>query len=282
MRILAIGDFHGKFPSKLRKLILKENPDLIVSNGDYANADAIRKIVFKYWTTKRWWEVVGLKRARKLEKESFDSGVKILKELNGIGKKVYLIWGNSDFDKEAVSGGSQALVRGNYNNRIRNMKNLVLIDKKKANFGSLGFIGYGGYIDATEFVKHPIDEDREAHSKRVKLYKKSEKRLMKLFLNKKPKNFIFVIHYTPYGIFDKVKYKGSPMYGKHIGWMPYNNAIKKYKPKLVICGHMHEYQGVKRLGKTLIVNPGVAAEGKAAVIDLNEKSGKIGKVRFVD
>lgn len=35
MKILAIGDFHGKFPEKLKKKIGKEKPDLIVSIGDY-------------------------------------------------------------------------------------------------------------------------------------------------------------------------------------------------------------------------------------------------------
>ena len=31
--------------------------------------------------------------------------------------------------------------------------------------------------------------------------------------------------------------------------------------------HMHEYQGKKKLGKSLVVNPGEANKGKAAVID---------------
>lgn len=35
MKILAIGDFHGKFPGKLKKLIKKENPDLILCTGDF-------------------------------------------------------------------------------------------------------------------------------------------------------------------------------------------------------------------------------------------------------
>jgi Icc-related predicted phosphoesterase len=30
---------------------------------------------------------------------------------------------------------------------------------------------------------------------------------------------------------------------------------------------MHEYQGKKKLGKSLVVNPGYAHNGKAAIID---------------
>ena len=57
------------------------------------------------------------------------------------------------------------------------------------------------------------------------------------------------------------------MYGKHVGWEPYNKIIRKYSPKLALCGHMHEYQGKKMLGKSLVVNPGAASEGKFAMID---------------
>ena len=81
MKILAIGDFHGKFSQKLKRRIKKENPEIIISLGDYANADKIRKIIFKYWTDQKWYEVIGLKKAEELERESFNSGLKILKEL---------------------------------------------------------------------------------------------------------------------------------------------------------------------------------------------------------
>ena len=33
MKILAIGDFHGKFPAKLQKLA--KSVDLVISIGDY-------------------------------------------------------------------------------------------------------------------------------------------------------------------------------------------------------------------------------------------------------
>jgi predicted phosphodiesterase len=41
MKILAIGDFHGKFPAKLKKEARKV--DLILSTGDYAGIDEWRK-----------------------------------------------------------------------------------------------------------------------------------------------------------------------------------------------------------------------------------------------
>ncbi len=47
MRILAIGDFHGKFSAKLENRIKREKPDLIISVGDYFPFSQ-RKLFFKH------------------------------------------------------------------------------------------------------------------------------------------------------------------------------------------------------------------------------------------
>ncbi|PIN78075.1 hypothetical protein COV15_00230 [Candidatus Woesearchaeota archaeon CG10_big_fil_rev_8_21_14_0_10_34_12] len=280
MKILAISDFHGKFPSKLLRKIKKEKPDLILSGGDYANADKIRKIIFKNWTNKKWYEAVGLTKAKKIEKESFESGLKILKKLNSLGKKVYITWGNTDFYKSPMFKVEKKINPGFYENKIKNLKNITLTDNKKRKVMGIRVVGHGGYLDVTEFIKNSIDKDKEEQQERLGRYKKSEGRLKKLFLREKPsKNFIFLTHYTPYGIFDKVKLKSSPMYDKHVGFEPYSNIIKHYQPMLVICGHMHEYQGKQRLGKSLVINPGAAQNGKAAIIEIEKE--RIKSVRFL-
>jgi len=268
MKILAIGDFHGKFSGKLKKIAKSKEINLIIALGDYANADKIRKLIFKHWTDKPWYEIVGMKKARRMEKESFDSGLKILKQLNSLGKPVYIIWGNTDFYKDYRFSDSPIIMPGYYENKIKKMKNLILIDKKKSRIGNMDIIGHGGYLDITEYIKNPIDEDKDAQKIRLKRYKEDERRLKKLFAKRKPrKPFIFVIHYTPYGYFDKITARKNPMHGKHVGWQPYNGVIKKYKPKLVLCGHMHEYHGAQKLGKSLVVNVSAACLEKGAIID---------------
>jgi Icc-related predicted phosphoesterase len=272
MRILAIGDFHGKFPEKLRKEAKKA--DVILSTGDFTNSDKIRKIIFKYWTNKSWIEVVGKKKAKLLEKESFYSGLKVLKELNSLGKRTFIVFGNTDFYKSERS----QLFPEYYEKNIKHLKNLILIDKRKSKLKGIEVIGHGGYVDSTEYIKHPIDKDKKKQKLRLVRYKEYEKNLFKLFSGK-PKNFIFLTHYTPYGYFDKISSKKGPMYGKHVGFEPYNKVIKKYNPLLCICGHMHEYQGMKRLGKTIVINPGPAYEGKAALIDVERQ--KIKSIKFL-
>ena len=277
MKILAIGDFHGRFPEKLKKEA--EKADLILSPGDFANADKIRKLIFKNWVDRNWYEAVGLKKAKALEKESFISGLKVLKETNKLGRKFYFVWGNSDFYKDSLE--KDDLSPGYYNDKIKKMKNLISADKRKKKFHGLEIVGFGGYVDVTEYVKRNIDENQKKHKKRLKRYNQTKGKLFDIFESKPDKNFIFLIHYSPYGVFDKVKFKGSPMNGKHVGFEPYNWIIEKYKPMLVISGHMHEYQGAKRMGKSLLVNPGPALEGKAAVIDVDEINKKVKSVRFI-
>ena len=44
---------------------------------------------------------------------------------------------------------------------------------------------------------------------------------------------------------------------------------------------MHENQGRCKIGKTLVINPGAAQNGKAAIIDFDEKKGEVKRVRFI-
>jgi len=283
MKILAIGDFHGKIPEKLKKVLLKREYDYILCNGDFPESKKIRKLIFKNWAGKPWWEAIGLKKAQRMERESFDSGARILKHLDSLGKKTYIVWGNTDFYESVKKRKTRArspLLPGNYRKTIGKLKNIILIDRKKLKINNMEIIGHGKYVDVTEFIKHPIDKDKDAIEYRKKRYNKDKNILFRLFKRNKPKNFIFLTHYTPYKILDKIKLKSSPMYNKPAGFEPYNEIIKKYRPMLVICGHMHENQGKIKMGKTLIVNPGPAFEGKAALINIDDAKKKVKSVKF--
>jgi uncharacterized protein len=87
---------------------------------------------------------------------------------------------------------------------------------------------------------------------------------------------IFISHNCPYKTeLDKIK-KGVQK-GNHYGSYLLKKIIVELKPSLVICGHMHENQGMQKIGRTLIVNTGAAYENKAAIIDLNNRI----KVKFI-
>jgi Icc-related predicted phosphoesterase len=72
---------------------------------------------------------------------------------------------------------------------------------------------------------------------------------------------------------------------KPVGSKAVREAIGKYQPMLSVHGHIHESRGVTKLGRTLAMNPGSSyTDGvlQGAVLDLNEKKGKVGKYIMVN
>ena len=269
MKILVIGDFHGKFPEKIKKIAKREKIDFFISVGDHPDTSELRRLEFKYWNKLTnggdFEEIVGKEKLRKLMNKNIASMDKPLKALKSFGKPVFAIYGNSDtLDKEAKKYGLKGLESKCKKLNIRLLKNDV------ASCNGWNFIGFSGCRGAMSkgFTKGTLKL-----MKMIKRYnKKWANRIIKISKKiKEPERTIFIAHDVPRGYFDKVLYKKSPMYGKHVGDEHFTKFLKKYQPAIFVCGHMHEYQGVKKLGKTLIVNVGDGAEGKFSIISIDEK-----------
>jgi Icc-related predicted phosphoesterase len=72
---------------------------------------------------------------------------------------------------------------------------------------------------------------------------------------------------------------------KPVGSTAVRDAIKKHQPLLSVHGHIHESRGIKRMGRTMAINPGsVYSDGvlQGAVIDLDPKKGKVAKYILVN
>ncbi len=104
---------------------------------------------------------------------------------------------------------------------------------------------------------------------------------------------IFNFHAPPYGTgLDEAPALDEnlrPMHGgavmKPVGSTAVRDAILKHQPMLSVHGHIHESRGVKRMGRTLAINPGsVYGDGvlQGAVLDLNPKKGKVAKYLLVN
>ena len=100
-------------------------------------------------------------------------------------------------------------------------------------------------------------------------------RLSKLF--RKDKTIILISHNCPYRTkLDKFKQKGGKHKSQaatkwHQGSYLLKNIIKEHQPLLCVCGHMHENPGKIKIGRTLVVNPGPAFEGRYAIITIKNK-----------
>jgi Icc-related predicted phosphoesterase len=284
VRILAIGDFHGKFPKKLEREARKS--DLVLSTGDFKTF-TLKKQFFKYsWRRGiQVCEVIGKKKTKEAVKKDWKNAEKVLKIVNGLPVPVFTVLGNYD---DSTPDGFDI-------KKIPHLKNMKIWEWEEQDFitpllkkykhikeftysyvklGKLIFIGaYGGTIPgkvkSKNFKKHKAKLD--------KLFKKFRK-------ENREGRVIFVFHNMPYNCrLDKIRDKTAPKeaYGKHYGSKLIRRVIEQHKPILGIGGHLHENQGKIKIRETTVLNTGAALDGKAAVIEFDEKKGKIKKIRFI-
>jgi Icc-related predicted phosphoesterase len=58
--------------------------------------------------------------------------------------------------------------------------------------------------------------------------------------------------------------------GEHVGSAIIRTFVERHQPDLVLCGHIHESRGIDEIGGSRVVNPGPAAAGHYAVVEINE------------
>jgi uncharacterized protein len=104
---------------------------------------------------------------------------------------------------------------------------------------------------------------------------------------------IFNFHAPPYGTgLDEAPALDAslrPIHGgavmKPVGSTAVRDAIMKHQPMLSVHGHIHESRAIKKMGRTLAINPGsVYGDGvlQGALIELNAKKGKVAKYLLVN
>ena len=289
MKILAIGDFQGVFPTKLKKKISKKEFDLVIGIGDYAGIKEgypyVRDMFKRSKSGKERIspeEFFGKEKLKKLEKKDFEAGKKILSELNKMKEPVIAIFGNTDDGWYEYPGSKMKWAEKKKLRYLKRLKNMRFITYAKKKIRGITFVGFGGYMDiAAYFRKNTFPEEKQHIPARKKRHAKIRKKLFDLLKEayRKKGNKAFVFHYPPKGIFDIIKDKKNPMDKESAGIDFFREAIKKYKPTFVLCGHMAEYEGMKKLYGVPIINPGAAHEGRAVIIEIDK--GKIKKIKFI-
>lgn len=74
---------------------------------------------------------------------------------------------------------------------------------------------------------------------------------------------ILMLHAPAYGINDVIPS------GLSVGSKSILDICKKYRPKVVLSGHIHESFGRQDIDGTIYVNPGPAKDGRAAIMTVN-------------
>ena len=260
MKILAVGDPHGDI-AKIRK-IPKKDIDLVLCTGDVGKADLARKRFFE--NIER--EKKGLpeleyngKFNKQVHMQIYDSSLDVWKYLSKVAP-TYSILGNVGMTmiydwkmkKEEKKYGMKlpSLRQG-----MNKINDFYFVRNVVRNIGGLR-IGFLEYFNDVCWYK----EFNNKNKKRITKAKEETAKAKKIL-----KNFgsldILVCHHPPFGYLDKVSGKyGAPKdyIGKRAGSKVILDYIKRYQPKYVFCGHIHEGEGKAKIGKTEVYNLGVA------------------------
>ncbi|MDA8319899.1 MAG: metallophosphoesterase [Actinomycetota bacterium] len=104
---------------------------------------------------------------------------------------------------------------------------------------------------------------------------------------------IFNFHAPPYGtgldeapaLDDNLRPTHGGAVMKPVGSVAVRDAILKHQPLLSVHGHIHESRGIKRMGRTMAINPGsVYGDGvlQGALIELDPKRAKVKRYLLVN
>lgn len=307
VKFLIIGDLHGQKP-----LIHFKNFDAIIAPGDFGS-DKIRKY-WKGWekakdkhgkkyTGSYEYAIAkyGKKPIDKIIKESLLVGRKIIKHLASFNKPVFIIPGNWDDsgNRKVWTTNPKRLYRelisrhiyfsAENTNKIltKGIKNIIDCQLRLVKFKGYNILGYGIAMvpelpDTKKILTLQKFKDKitgEELKKVIKSYNKLFSRLERKYLSAKNRlPLIFLSHNMPYNTkFDRIHAPKTIFHKKHYGSVISRDFILKHKPLVCIGGHMHEYFGKIKLGKTTVINAGFGSKVNTL---LTIKNGKINSIKF--
>lgn len=254
MKILIIGDPHGNL--RYPKSVLKQ-AEIIFITGDIGKADLTRKRFFEN-AKRRKKGLSELESTKEQEKaihmENHNSTIKFLRELSKYAP-IYTIEGNVGIPKKTNVNEIEKEhkiklpVTKEYVSKIKDV-NIIKNEIRRIGNLRVGFLEY--FIDNSYIKEFKIKYFEE------RLRGKKESLKAKKILKWFGKVDILVCHQPPYGYLDKINFQGVPKdwLGKHAGSKIILDYIKKYQPRYVFCGHIHEGKGKSKIGKTEVYNVG--------------------------
>ncbi|MEM4633973.1 MAG: metallophosphoesterase [Candidatus Anstonellaceae archaeon] len=132
----------------------------------------------------------------------------------------------------------------------------VSVHAKKVKLGEWNLVGLGGSNPTPFRTPNEFSEDK----------------IEEILKGAEVDEFSIVLsHPPPHGVFDAV---GS----LHVGSTALRKMVAERKPIMVICGHIHEYEGKQVVDKTLVVKLAPAERLRAAEITITDSL----SVEFVD
>lgn len=243
MRILLIGDFGGAFPDSLYQKLKSEEYDYVLCDGDFSDIKEIRDLFFKHG--KKYKEMYSEKELDAIRVKGIEKAKPVCKKLNSLGKPVLFVAGNNERKKYDL-----------FLEIVKEYENLHNVDRS---FYSLGDITVYGYHNRESTAV--INENENISGAPIKELKEKAK-----------EKLLILTHYPPFNCpLDKLPADNPVNPNGHIGSKVVRKIIDDIEPRIVICGHLEEYQDKCKIGKTEVINPGGADEGKYAILEFDNK-----------
>lgn len=295
VKFLVVGDFHGKLSKKLENKIKKENPDIILSPGDFCGNERLAKLFFKYYYSNEtpapnWVD----NEMEKLDKKALVDGLKSFRKLKSLNKETYSIFGN--WDPTLFGHDIGARVRKEDKKDFTKFKKILtnkfkLIEFKLVEFENFVLVGGVSSSAPIKIDKKTLERIRKnasskkkiekAIKRRVNAYNFRQKKYGSLFKKAKSlqKPIIFLTHNAPYKTkLDKVK--TGPAKGENLGSYQERLLINRFQPDLVVTGHMHENFGKDKIKNSTIINSGTAMENNYITFEFDEEKKRFWKFKF--
>jgi Icc-related predicted phosphoesterase len=256
MKVLAIGDPHGDL-DRVKKIPIN-GVDVILLTGDLGNADLARKIAFENINRQKQGlpkKEFTSSQKKKAFMQAYTSSINVVKYLSRFAP-VYTIYGNVENNNSETRRYSKEidLPLPFLTDDLNSLKNVKVLNNRLINFNGVRIGGLQYFID-TNWVKDFKPKDYQKRMQGAKKETDKAKQVLKWF----EEIDILVCHQPPYGTLDKVTAKFAPAHwqGKHAGSKAIADYIQRKQPKYVFCGHIHEGEGMKKIGRTEVYNLGV-------------------------
>jgi len=172
------------------------------------------------------------------------TGLPYLERLAGIHDRVFAVCGNCD-EPEFLETHEEFDVS---------------VQGSLSYFNGLIFSGSGGALKFTGLTPNERTDEELAYDLRL-----VTKSVPEGFSESGEtwENLVIIAHHPPFNTaLDRVSS------GDHVGSLLIREFIEKWKPLLVVSGHIHESVAIDTLGPTIMVNPGSLADGSYAIAEI--------------
>jgi Icc-related predicted phosphoesterase len=168
----------------------------------------------------------------------------IIGKLNGMGLPVLAVRGNTDLP--------------GVNNLLNKFPNTVCLHLKEHIIKGVQFVGIGGTIPL------PFRSQVSFLEERVLI------KISRLVNH----SSVVVAHPPPWGILDEAFNRF------HAGSKGLYRFIRRYQPRLLICGHIHEKPGTATIGNSMVVNSNMARKNSGAIIEISGEDAPVVEMMF--